>query len=219
MKNERHPQIYCILHSSFFLSFKISSAPVEFAAQGLEKEPSASCTSRMARRLRRTVTSSPASSSPPPGRPRSRSSPARRDGLDRDLGRQRQDDGAVGQRVRTDGRQGEHVRRGQHNRPARRQGIRRGTGRRTDDQPVAPIPGDGFAIHAHVQAIRRETAPRLMTMSFSAVSRIFFRASPDRLDQRAGLQGVLTGPHQLERGCQFVGRHGGEKAQPADVHP
>ena len=53
--------------------------------------------------------------------------------------------------MRADRRQGEHFRRRKNHRAARRERIRRGAGRRTDDQPVAAVTSDEFAVHADVE--------------------------------------------------------------------
>ena len=64
----------------------------------------------------------------------------------------------------------------------------------------------------------RETAPRLTTMSLSAVSRIGRPwQRPLDLDQGAGFEFEFAVPDVVQRAGQFVGRHGGEKTEAADV--
>ena len=64
---------------------------------------------------------------------------------------QRQNQRAVRQRVRADRRERKHLRRGRDQRAAGRQRIGGRAGRRTDDQAVAAIAGQRFAIDIHVQ--------------------------------------------------------------------
>ena len=61
------------------------------------------------------------------------------------------DDGTIGQGMGANRRDGKDLRGGTDNRPAGGKRIGRGTGRRTDDQPVAAIIGQRFAVDADLQ--------------------------------------------------------------------
>jgi len=70
---------------------------------------------------------------------------------DSDCGFQVQDERSVGESVGADGGEGKDLGVGGHERSARCQGVGRGSGRRADDQPIAPITRQDFTIHFHIQ--------------------------------------------------------------------
>lgn len=141
------------------------------------------------------------------------------DGFDAERGGQRQNDGTIRERVRADRREHKDIRRRQNDRAARRQRVSGGTGRRTDDQTVAAVTRDVFAIHAHIE---RDEPRSRATADDDVIQRagfdIFAGTNAGGSDEGAGLEMKFTLPDELERICQSVRRNGGKETEPADVH-
>jgi hypothetical protein len=142
---------FFILNSSFH--FKHTFRAIAVCGAGLpETNCPPGCIKRTARRLRRMVTSSPASSSATTWPSALKMVAGMRVVA---LTRMVEDSGKMMERFESAcGQIGVSAKTsavGKHHRAAGRQRIRRGTGRRTDDQPVAAVARDEFAVHAHVQ--------------------------------------------------------------------
>ena len=133
-------------------------------------------------------------------------------------GAERHDQRAVGQRMRTDWSDGEHLGGGEYDRAAGRERIRSRAGWRADDQSVASVPGEGLAIDADVQFDEAGGDPAAdYDIIESGVVDGAAVGDSGGLYQRARFELEFAPPDPRQSFSQFSRRDRCQKAQAANV--